>query len=83
MTNPQADIKGFANVEGLNFENIDQANEYLQLIMNLHNSIPHFSLYGYSPNDLMQIEVQKMKEQQKEQMKNKIGRNEPCPCRKR
>lgn len=66
MTSPQVNIKNFTNVEGLNFENIDQANEYLQLTMNLHNSIPHFSLCGYSPNDLMQIEVQKMKEQQKE-----------------
>lgn len=80
MISPQIEIKKITNVEGLKFEDINQANEYLQLAMDLHNNIPHFSLCGYSPNDLMHMQIQEMHEQQKEKFKNKIGRNELCPC---
>lgn len=80
MSKAQIDVKDFMNVENLNIDNIDQANEYLKLIMDLHNNIPHYALYGYSPNELMKRQIEEMKKQEENDRRNKIGRNEPCPC---
>ena len=80
MSSVKIDVKDFMNVENLNIDNIDQANEYLQLIMNLHNNIPHYALYGYSPNELMKIKLEEMKKREENNKKNKIGRNDLCPC---
>lgn len=80
MSSVKIDVKDFINVENLNIDNIDQANEYLQLIMNLHNNIPHYALCGYSPNELMKIKLEEMKKQEENNKKNKIGRNDLCPC---
>ncbi len=80
MTSPEINFQNLLNVEGLNIKDIDEANEYLQLIMNLHNNIPHYALYGYSPNDLMKMSIEAMKKEEKQKKKNKIGRNDPCPC---
>lgn len=67
-------------VEKLNIDNVDQANEYLQLIMNLHNNIPHYVLCSYSPNELMKMQLEEMKKQEENNKKNKISRNDLCPC---
>ena len=80
MRSAQINVKDFMNVENLNFENIDQANEYLQLMMNLHNNIPHYALYGYSPNELMKNQLEEIKKQEESSRNKKIGRNDPCPC---
>ena len=80
MCTAQIDFKNFMNVENLKLDNIDQANDYLQLIMNLYNNIPHYALYGYSPNELMKNQLEEMKKQEENNKRNKIGRNEPCPC---
>lgn len=50
MISPEINIQNYMNVEDLNIKDLDEANEYIQLIMNLHNNIPHYALYGYSPN---------------------------------
>lgn len=44
MTTPQMDIKEFLNLIKIDFKDIDEANEYIQLIMDLHNNIPHYLL---------------------------------------
>lgn len=80
MCSVQIDVKDFINVENLKFDNIDQANKYLQLMMNLHNNIPHYALYGYSPNELMKIQIEEIKKQEESSKNKKIGRNDPCPC---
>lgn len=80
MCSVQIDVKDFINVENLKFDNIDQANEYLQLMMNLHNNIPHYALYGYSPNELMKIQIEEIKKQEESSKNKKIGRNDPCTC---
>lgn len=80
MRSVQINVKDFMNVENLNFENIDQANEYLQLMINLHNNIPHYALYGYSPNELMKNQLEEIKKQEESSRNKKIGRNDPCPC---
>lgn len=74
----QIDVNDFMELIKIDFKDIDEAKEYLRLVMNLHNNIPHYSLYGYSPNELleMQLENSSVKEERK---KSKIGRNDPCP----
>lgn len=79
MSAPQLNVDDFMNLIKIDFEDIDEANEYLQLIMNLHNNIPHYALYGYSPNELMKIKIEKRKLEENKK-KEKIGRNDPCPC---
>lgn len=78
MSSVQINVKDFMNVQNLNIDNIDEANEYLQLIMNLHNNIPHYVLCGYSPNELMKMQLEEIK---KEEENNKISRNDLCSCR--
>lgn len=75
----QIDVNDFMELIKIDFKDIDEAKEYLRLVMNLHNNIPHYSLYGYSPNELleMHLENSSVKEERK---KSKIGRNDPCPC---
>lgn len=68
MISPTINIQNFMNVEGLDIKDLDEANEYIQLIMNLQNSIPHYDLYGYSPNDLMELSI---KERKKEERRKK------------
>lgn len=80
MSSVQINVKDFMNVENLNIDNIDQANEYLQLIMNLHNNIPHYVLCGYSPNELMKMQLEEIKKQEENNKNNKISRNDLCPC---
>ena len=82
MTSPKINIQNFMNVEGLNIKDLDEANEYIQLIMNLHNNIPHYALYGYSPNDLVELRKKEWEREKERIKKNKIGRNDLCPCRK-
>ena len=83
MTSTDISFKSFFNVENLDFEDLDEANEYLELIMNLHNNIPHYALYGYSPNDLIEIVRKELEQEKEKKQKNKIGRNDLCICRKR
>lgn len=80
MGMPQVDATDFMNLIKIDLEDIDEANEYLQLIMNLYNNIPHYALYGYSPNDLVKMHIEEQQKQELENKKKKIGRNEPCPC---
>lgn len=80
MSIPQIDIKDFMKLIKIDFKDIDEANEYLQLIMNLHNNIPHYSLYGYSPMDLVKMQIEEKNKEEERQKKSKIGRNEPCTC---
>lgn len=81
MSSVQINVKDFMNVQNLNIDNIDEANEYLQLIMNLHNNIPHYVLCGYSPNELMKMQLEEIKKEEENNKNNKISRNDLCPCR--
>ena len=80
MCIPKINIQHFYQLINLNFENIDEANEYLKLLMDLHNNIPHYSLYGYSPAELSKILIKKQKDDEEKSKESKVGRNDPCPC---
>ncbi len=81
MKTSKIDINNIMEFMKNDLDDIDEANEYLQLVMNLHNSIPHYSLYGYSPNDLIKMQIEEQQRQEQENKKKKIGRNDSCPCR--
>lgn len=70
-------IKKLMKIE---LDNIDEANEYLKLIMKLYNNILHYGLYGYSPDELFKIQMLELQKEEELKKKQKIGRNEPCPC---
>ncbi len=80
MISPEINIQNFMNVKGLNIKDLNEANEYVQLIINLYNNIPHYDLYGYSPNDLMELSKKELEREKEKNKKNKIGRNDLCPC---
>ena len=76
----EPDMKGLLEFADINFSNDKEINDYLQLLMNLYNNLPHYCLYGYSPKELTQLKIEQYKEQESATKKNKIGRNDPCPC---
>lgn len=80
MCTPKIDIQYLLDLVEIPFDNIDDGNKYLQLVMNLHNNVPHYCLYGYSPSELTKILIQKQKEDEKKAKETKVGRNDPCPC---
>ena len=80
MNIPKIDIEDFKHLINIDLKNIDEANEYLQLVINLHNNIPQYSLYGYTPMDLVKMQIEQQNLEEKKRKKSKIGRNDPCPC---
>lgn len=82
MNMSETNIDSMKKLININLNDIDEANEYLQLVFNLHNSIPQYVLYGYSSNELFKIEMEKRQKEEELKKKSKIGRNDPCPCRK-
>jgi hypothetical protein len=70
---------------GYRFKNIDRANEFLQLVMNVHNNTRQYECNGFTPNEICDpIEYPKLTtlpaRPNKTQTSTKIGRNAPCPC---
>lgn len=80
MNMSETNIDSMKKLININLNDIDEANEYLQLVFNLHNSIPQYVLYGYSSNELFKIEMEKRQKEEELKKKSKIGRNDPCPC---
>lgn len=80
MNMPQSNIDELKKLINIDLNDVDEVNEYLQLILNLHNNIPHYVLYGYSPNELFKIELKERQNEQELKKKQKVGRNDPCPC---
>lgn len=80
MSSPSIEIEDFMKLIPIDFADIHEANEYLQLVMDLHNSIPHYALYGYSPKELVEMQKEKIEQEENEKKKKKVGRNDPCPC---
>ena len=68
MAKPQMDIIDYINIIDLKFKNMEEAEEYIQLVTELNNNIPHYCLYGYSPKDLIKLKIEE---------KNKDTENKP------
>ena len=71
MCEPKLDLNDFRKLIKIDFEDINEGNEYLQVIMNLHNNVPHYALYGYSPNELFKIQIEKQKKAEEKRKKRK------------
>lgn len=72
----EIDCRSYIYMDQFNFDSIDDANHYLEIFMDAYNDIPKFSLYGYSPNEIRKLEVQR----QQRKSDKKPGRNDPCYC---
>lgn len=75
------------NYRGISFKDMEQANEVLQLVMNLSNNIRIWENNGYTPQEIFEkFEKPKLRPlpdkpfEFKTFKKEKIGRNDPCPC---
>ena len=71
MSSPQIEIEDFIKLIPIDFQDIHEANEYLQLVMDLHNSIPHYALYGYSPKELVEMQKEKIEQEENEKRRKK------------
>ncbi|WP_353894468.1 SEC-C metal-binding domain-containing protein [Proteinivorax hydrogeniformans] len=90
--NMQVVLDAFNN-QGINFDDMDQVNEVMQLVMDLSNNIRIWENNGHTPHEIFE-KVEKphlrslpdkpyeFKDPNVIDMKTrkKIGRNEPCPC---
>ena len=61
----------------LSFNELDDINSLIQLIMDYHNHAPKWTLKGHAPSDLFDKEISKL---HKAASSKKVGRNDPCPC---
>lgn len=58
---------------GMEFNDINDANKFMELYTKLHNNMRLPVNRGFTPNELMKLEKKNFK-------KITIGRNDPCPC---
>lgn len=77
------------NTFGMNFKDEKQANEVLQLVMELSNNIRLWENNGYTPQEIFEefekpnlrpLPDKPFKFGGSNVMGKKIGRNDPCPC---
>ena len=81
------------NDRGISFKDMDQANEVMQLIMELSNNIRIWENNGYTPNEIFEkFEKPNLRPLPDKpfdfnatnvidmKTRKKIGRNDPCPC---
>jgi len=63
------------------FSSMDEANETIQLMMEVGNNTRLWSNYGHTPNELFQKEKKYMRPLPSMPFQfEEVGRNEPCPC---
>ena len=72
----QTIFDSFNNME-ISFKDLDQANEVMKLITELSNNIRIWENNGYTPQEIFELGGSKIIDMKTRQ---KIGRNEPCPC---
>jgi hypothetical protein len=70
------------NDAGIEFNDIDQANRLMQLVMDVHNNTRLWSNYGNTPNELSRLRRPFLKPLSSRPFETleAIGKNEPCPC---
>jgi uncharacterized protein YecA (UPF0149 family) len=66
----------------IHFESMEQAQELLNLIMEVHNNTRLWANNGHTPNELFKLEQPFLKPlpSNAPQKAEKVGRNDPCPC---
>lgn len=66
----------------IHFESMEQAQELLNLIMEVHNNTRLWANNGHTPNELFKLEQPFLKSfsSNAPPKAEKVGRNDPCPC---
>lgn len=77
MSNPDPNFEDLVEVFAYDSSNLKDANRCAMLFANLYNCMPQYALYGYSPNEALARKVVISV-----RASERIGRNEPCMCRK-
>ncbi|HCX64941.1 MAG TPA: nucleic acid-binding protein [Eubacteriaceae bacterium] len=82
-----ADMKSIMNSFNdfnVNFKDMDQVNEVMQLVMGMANNIRIWENNGFTPNEIFEKfekpNLRPLPDKPFEVKKEKIGRNDPCPC---
>lgn len=72
------------NDSGIGFDDLDDANKFLKLFMDLSNNSRKWVLGGHTPRELAlmhgEIKEDNIIPFPKSSSRKKTGRNEPCPC---
>lgn len=81
---PGAEISYFTDND-YRFTGIDQANEFIKLVTEVHNNTRLYENNGFTPHEYFEkYERPKMRPLPKEpfnyQKMSEVGRNDPCPC---
>ena len=66
--------------EGCAFHNIDVINEFMQILMTVHNNTRMYENNGFTPNELRKIYDDQRPKEPVIHFPKKVGRNDPCPC---
>jgi hypothetical protein len=81
---PMQSIFDTFNEFNINFKDIDQANEVIQLVTELSNNTRIWENNGYTPHEIFETyekpNLKPLPEKAIEIKKEKVGRNDPCPC---
>ncbi|BEP30313.1 SEC-C metal-binding domain-containing protein [Helicovermis profundi] len=68
----------------ISFKDMNQVNEVIRLVTDLSNNIRLWENNGYTPKEIFEkFEMPNLKplpDKPFSVKKNKIGRNDPCPC---
>ncbi|BEP30328.1 YecA family protein [Helicovermis profundi] len=68
----------------ITFKDMNQINEVIQLVMELSNNIRIWENNGYTPKEIFEKfekpNLKSLPDKPFSVKKNKIGRNDPCPC---
>jgi len=72
------------NNQGISFNDMEQANEVIGMIMALANNIRIWENNGHTPHEIYEKfekpNLKPLPDKTSEMKKEKVGRNEPCPC---
>jgi len=72
-------LEFFIEVKGYIFNNTDEINEFLKVVMYAYNNTRMFENNGFTPNEMMEMAIKQPKEQVL-RIPKEIGRNDPCFC---
>lgn len=77
---PPAGLIHFFSDQDYPLDDIDQANAFLQLVMDAHNHTRMFENNGFTPNELFKMSAKNRPQAPVVHQPKKVGRNDPCSC---
>jgi len=72
-------LEFFIEDKGYVFNDTDEINDFLKVVMYAYNSTRMFENNGFTPNEMMEM-VAKQPKEQVLRVPKEIGRNDPCFC---